>query len=276
MYTTNAIIRNLLESKRYGGKQFSDHLYRSDEAQTANLAVAERRQQSCKNQQNENGGEESDGENEAETHQQNSRCETCNKTYLIPSSEQAEFIDQCRREYRKMTKPTNFLSEYVVSTDPVAHCRKDVLVWAPEKLTVGGLKGLWCWDISCAGHSRSFSSTKTIISVQDIEARRVDGVDDFMFIIFPKFKCKICHRYKSGLELDALEAMGVPMSVLHTCPVIPFHDSCFTKQLADLVLEMMISPSGSYRTDIYIHFSLLTYICYFTRLLRGKQCCKCN
>ena len=139
-------------------------------------------------------------------------------------------------------------NEYVVSADPVAYCYKDVLVWAPEKLVQGGLKSLCCWDPTCAGHSQTTTKGKTIISIHDVEIRRVDGLEDFLFIIFAKYECKICHRYKSGLELDALAAMGVTMSVLYTIPVIPFHDSCFTKQLADLVLEMMISPSGSYRT----------------------------
>ena len=249
MYATNLSIANLLDTKKYGGNQFSEHLYRSDEAQASNLEAAQQRRKSHNhNHQNDNGGDDSDVENEAEKQQENSRCETCRKTFLTPTREQSAYNDECRKQYRKMVKPTNFRNEYVVSADPVAYCYKDVLVWAPEKLVQGGLKSLCCWDPTCAGHSQTTTKGKTIISIHDVEIRRVDGLEDFLFIIFAKYECKICHRYKSGLELDALAAMGVTMSVLYTIPVIPFHDSCFTKQLADLVLEMMISPSGSYRT----------------------------
>ena len=182
MYATNLSIANLLDTKKYGGNQFSEHLYRSDEAQASNLEAAQQRRKSHNhNHQNDNGGDDSDVENEAEKQQENSRCETCRKTFLTPTMEQSAYNDECRKQYRKMVKPTNFRNEYVVSADPVAYCYKDVLVWAPEKLVQGGLKSLCCWDPTCAGHSQTTTKGKTIISIHDVEIRRVDGLEDFLF-----------------------------------------------------------------------------------------------
>jgi len=251
MYATNAMIRNLQDRRKFDGKQFSEYLYRSDEAQEANLKAAEGRQPrkpDSHSHQNDNGDEDSEEEKEAEKQQQNSRCETCNKTYLSPKKEQQEFNDWCRSNYRSMAKPENFEHKYVVSCDPAAHCLKNVMVWGPEKLIQGGLEKLRCWDSSCEGHVQT-QKKKKVIGIHDVECRRVEGMDDYGYIIFAKYRCKVCLKMRSGLELDALEAMGVPHSVLYVCPVIPFHDSCITTQLGDLIMEMMISPSGDYKTD---------------------------
>ena len=64
MYATNLSIANLLDTKKYGGNQFSEHLYRSDEAQASNLEAAQQRRKSHNhNHQNDNGGDDSDVEN---------------------------------------------------------------------------------------------------------------------------------------------------------------------------------------------------------------------
>jgi len=202
MYATNAMIRNLQDRRKFDGKQFSEYLYRSDEAQEANLKAAEGRQPrkpDSHSHQNDNGDEDSEEEKEAEKQQQNSRCETCNKTYLSPKKEQQEFNDWCRSNYRSMAKPENFEHKYVVSCDPAAHCLKNVMVWGPEKLIQGGLEKLRCWDSSCEGHVQTQKKKKVIgkkkcSSSNESQIRRFeDATYDCEGNIKCVLYCILCH-----------------------------------------------------------------------------------
>lgn len=82
--------------------------------------------------------------------------------------------------------------------------------------------------------------------------RGVEGISSFGFVAYPIYSCSICKRTKSSLELSDLVTMGVPSCILRRCPVIPMSRSCYSRELAEIILALKTAGLGAGQISNYI------------------------
>jgi hypothetical protein len=254
-----AELLNPSEEGLFSRKQFSETLYRSDFAQEFNARQAEindrKRVARDKNSSKENNPSDASKEEEDEKELEEAdkvTCGICSKSFAHPSDWQGEYIKNCINTVKKRRHTGHFRREMITSHRVSDHCITDVLNWSPHFIC-GGVRALNCWNKNCSG-----SNERGSVSVETYETRVVEGIESQVWVIFPKFNCKSCSQYKSSLELDALLDMGVPLSVIRECPVVPLHHSACTVELADLIMLLTPTAFGEY----IVYISTCLYLLY--------------
>ena len=87
-------------------------------------------------------------------------------------------------------------------------------------------------------------SSPTIL-VKEFDHRSVEDISTNGFIIYPIYVCTTCKKTKSSLEMKDLLEMGIPLFVIRRCPVISFQKTCYTTELAELIMTLMTSELGA-------------------------------
>lgn len=94
-------------------------------------------------------------------------------------------------------------------------------------------------------------STSSIL-IKEYDHRSVEDVSTNGFIIFPIYFCTTCKRTKSSIEIKDLAEMGIPSYVIRRCPVITFQKTCYTVELAELIMTLMTSELGAGQISNFI------------------------
>ena len=95
--------------------------------------------------------------------------------------------------------------------------------------------------------------------MKQYDHRGVEGISSFGFIAYPIYGCSNCKRTKSSLELCDLMTMGVPSYILRRCPVIPMSRTCYSSELAELILTLRTGELGAGQISNYIEKKRATF-----------------
>ena len=162
----------------------------------------------------------------------------CGKDCRSPNNIMMAKLDQCQEILKKPDyKGGHFMRNPTLLSGDVGDYLKNrnIFVWEPHKLERARMR---CWNLEC---NAIFGSG---LRVKDRSYRVVEDIDDISFVIYPEYKCDRCNEAKSSLQVEVLENMGISMAVLKRCPVVTYHNSTWSKELYDYVLDLMPSKTG--------------------------------
>jgi hypothetical protein len=200
MYALNKVIRWL-----QGGNngQYSSCLHGLNDRKECSAA------KSASKSQPEDADDDDDDDEKEPKEPVEVKCKSCKQSCKHASSLMEAYLTQCKKILQEDKKSTQqFLQGSIVSTKLEDYCRKDVLSWLPERLLPKGTT-LNCWNPDCKGS----------VKVNSLQHRGVEDLESNIFIIYSKYECRVCKKFKSAFELDALSAMGVSDYVLARCPM---------------------------------------------------------
>jgi hypothetical protein len=211
---------------------------------------------------------------EEEVEELEEKCLFCRKNCSSANKSMLEHIKRCQTTMRNSKKVgTHFLRDpMVVSLNLEDYLIQDVYTWQPEKMLLSG-RSLVCWDSSCHGREgtkfkyflrgtslkyfrpsliQNDVNISGTISVKECDHRSVEGIDSNGFIVYPIYQCSCCHRTKSSLELCDLLKMRVSPYILRRCPVVTMAKTCYSSQLAELILTLMTTELGAGQISTFI------------------------
>ena len=205
------------------------------------------------------------GEEEDENTREKKRfpnCDKCHQSCKAPNALMLQKLN-VQIEWLKTNKdrvPNSILRDRgLISSDVQDYCQLDILFFFPGRVAKQLFPGqqLTCWNgTNCKVPPNSKRKNKvgvtSEIQEQKIKYRFVEGIDGNGFVLFPEYYCTRCEFAKSATEISMLPLMNIPVVIMRQAPVVFTHVSALTKELFELIMTQMMSPSGAEQISKYL------------------------